>query len=79
MSIRDLEYVDDMALMCDSMDAMEGILGGLDASCSGMGLTIRDLEYVDDMVLVCDSMDVMEGILRALDASCFGNRVNNYL
>ena len=38
MSLRDLEYVDDMALVCDSRDAMEGILRALDASCFGNGV-----------------------------------------
>ena len=40
MSIGDLECVDDMALVYDSMDELEGILTALDASCFGMGLTI---------------------------------------
>ena len=40
VSIRDLEYADDMALVCHSMDALEEILRALDASCLGMGLAI---------------------------------------
>ena len=40
VSIKDLEYVDDMALVSDSMDALEEILRALDATCSEMGLTI---------------------------------------
>ena len=38
--IQDLEYGDDMALVSDSMDALEEVLRGLDAVCSGMGLSI---------------------------------------
>ena len=41
VSVRDLEYADDMALVCDSMDALEEILRALDASCLGMGLAIN--------------------------------------
>ena len=41
VSIRDLEqmymYVDDMAVLCDSMDAMEELSSVLAASCLGMG------------------------------------------
>ena len=40
VSIRDLEYVDNMALGSDSLDALEEILRTLYASCSGMGLKI---------------------------------------
>ena len=41
VSVRDLEYADDMALVCDSMDALEDILRALDASCLGMVLAIN--------------------------------------
>ena len=40
MSIRDLEYVDDMALVSDSMDTLEEILRMPDALCLGMWLII---------------------------------------
>ena len=40
VNIRDLEYADDMALVSDSMDALEETLRALDVSCSGMGLSI---------------------------------------
>ena len=40
MSVGDLECVEDMALVCVSMNALEGILRALDASCLGMGLII---------------------------------------
>ena len=39
VSIRYLEYTDDVALVSDSMDALEEILKALDALCSGMWLT----------------------------------------
>ena len=38
--IQDLEYADDMALVSDSMDALEEVLRSLDAVCSGIGLSI---------------------------------------
>ena len=38
--IQDLEYADDMALVSDSMDALEEILKCLDGACSNLGLTI---------------------------------------
>ena len=40
VSVRYLEYTDDMALVSHSMDALEEFLRALDASCSGIGLTI---------------------------------------
>ena len=38
--IQDLEYANDMALVSDSMDALEEALRSLDAVCSGVGLSI---------------------------------------
>ena len=40
VSIKDLKYVDDMALVSDSMNVLEEILRTFDATCSGMGLII---------------------------------------
>ena len=40
MSIRDLEFADDRALVCDSMDALEEILRAFDALCLEIGLAI---------------------------------------
>ena len=38
--LQDLEYADDMALVSDSMDALEEVLRSLIAVCSGVGLSI---------------------------------------
>ena len=38
--IQDLEYADDMALVSNSMDALEEVLRSLDFVCSGVGLSI---------------------------------------
>ena len=38
--IQDLEYADDMALISNSMDALEKVLRSLDAVCSSVGLSI---------------------------------------
>ena len=39
--IQDLEYADDMALVSDSMDALEELLRALSALCTGMGLSVN--------------------------------------
>ena len=38
--IQDLKYADDMALISNSMDALEEVLRSLDAVCSGIGLSV---------------------------------------
>ena len=38
--IKDLEYVDDMAVVSDSMDALEEVLCSLEVVCLGFGLSI---------------------------------------
>ena len=38
--IPDLDYADDMCLVCDSMNKLEELLMDMDNSCSEMGLTI---------------------------------------
>ena len=38
--LQDLEYADDMALISDLMDGLEGFLQTLHSSCTEMGLTI---------------------------------------
>ena len=40
LSVSDLEYADDMAMVADSMDVLEEILRGFNSMCEGMGLTI---------------------------------------
>ena len=41
VNVRDLEYVDDIAMVSDSMDALEEALRVLNSLCVGMGLKIK--------------------------------------
>ena len=41
VTMSDLEYADDMALIADSMDTLEEVLSTLHITCSGMGLCIN--------------------------------------
>ena len=40
LSLQNLEYGDDMALISDSMDLLEELMKGMEVSCSEMDLTI---------------------------------------
>ena len=44
LSLQDLEYADDMALISDSMDLLEELMQAMEVSCSEMGLTINPTE-----------------------------------
>ena len=41
VSVSDLEYVDDIALISDSYESLSFLLKSLDSSCHHMGLTIN--------------------------------------
>ena len=41
VSVSDLEYADDMALISDSYESLSSLLKSLDSSCHHMGLTIN--------------------------------------
>ena len=54
--IQDLEYADDMALVSDSMDALEEVLRSLDAVCSGVGLSISSKK--SKILAICPSISL---------------------
>ena len=54
--IQDLEYADDMALVSDSMDALEEVLRSLDAVCSGVGLSISSKKF--KILAICPSISL---------------------
>ena len=44
LSLQDLDYADDMALISDSMDLLEELMQIMKVSCSEMGLTISSIK-----------------------------------
>ena len=56
--VQDLEYADDMALVSDSMDALEEVLRSLSAVCSGVGLSITSKKTKILMIRPSTSLSV---------------------
>ena len=74
MSVADLEYADDMALISDSYESLYTLLKFMDSTCHQMGLTINykktkllavlpeDVAHPPSPIVLCPDCDPIEVI-----------------